>query len=369
MASVVDLFADVAAIPSPSRHEAAVVAWTRAELAALGLDVAAEPVGDGDGSNLLSRLDPTGVGTPLVFCAHLDTAAPDGRIEPVVEDGCVRNAAGTILGADDKAAVAVLLEAVRTIITEHREHAGIELLFTCQEEIGLQGVKAFGVDRLRARAGFVMDHEGPVGSAVVAAPFQENVLVSFHGRAAHAGTAPEDGRSAVVAAARAVAAMPNGRVDPETTANVGVVHGGTARNIVPDTCTLEADVRSFTRTRAEAVVADMLAACRRAADELECTVSSDVFEGYPGYSLDGGDVPVRLATRALAACGQSADPVRSCGGTDANVLNARGIPTLNLGNGMRRIHTSDEHIAVADLHAMVEVTLAIVDAANSKGAT
>lgn len=363
--SVVDLFVQLAAIPSPSREERAVAERVAHELERLGLAVEAELVGGHDGSpNLLCRLPATAEGTPLLFCAHLDTAPPDGPVEPVVERGVVRNRAGTILGADDKAAVAVLVEAARALVRERRPHPGIELLFTCQEEIGLQGAKAVRPEALRARAGFVFDDEGPVGRVVAGAPFQENVLATFRGRAAHAGVAPEEGRSAIVAAARAIAVLPNGRVDPDTTANVGVIRGGVARNLVPDACNVEADVRSFDGGRAREVVEGMLSACARAAQAAGCTVEADVFEGYPGYVLDAESVPVALARAALAECGRTAQLVRSGGGSDANVLNARGVPTVNLANGMRRIHTRDEHVAVADLEAMVRVTLAIADLAR-----
>jgi tripeptide aminopeptidase len=362
---VVELFRELAAIPSPSRHERRVAERVQAELGALGLEAELQLL-DGTGTgNLLVRLEATAPGVPLLFCAHLDTVPPDGPLDPVVEDGVLRNAGGTILGADDKAAVAVLLAVVRGVVEARRPHAGLEILFTCQEEIGLQGAKAFDFDTLDAEAGFVFDDASPVGTVVVTAPYQENVLVTFRGRAAHAGLAPEDGRSAIVAAARAVAAMPNGRVDPDTTANVGVIGGGVARNVVAAECSIEADVRSYAPGRARELVTELLEHCTRAAESVGCTVESETFEGYPGYRLRSEDLPVRLATGALRRCGHDPELISSGGGVDANVVNARGIPTANLGNGMAHIHTSDETIAAADLVAMVDVALALVDGARA----
>src|SRR5204862_1559964 len=194
--------------------------------------------------NLLCRIEPTAEGTPVFFCAHLDTVPPEGPLEPVVDDGFVRNSGGTILGADNKAAVAVMLEATRRIVAENRPHGGIELLFTPKEEVGLRGAAAFDQERLHAKLGFVYDHAGPIGEVILGAPFQCKLDASFHGRAAHSGMYPEEGRSAIAAAARAIADLRLGRLDDETTANAGELHGGRARSIVPAGCFFTAGARS-----------------------------------------------------------------------------------------------------------------------------
>src|SRR5438105_4245003 len=193
--------------------------------------------------NIYVRLEPTASGTPLFFCAHLDTVPPSGPLEPVVDDGVVRNAGGTILGADDKSAVVAMLEGVRRILAESRPHAGIELLFTPMEEIGLIGAYAFDDDRLRAELGYVYDQAAPIGEIILGAPWAQGMEVRFHGRASHSGMFPEEGRSAIQAAAKAIADLRLGRVDDETTANVGVIRGGTAGNIVPEWCTFRSEER------------------------------------------------------------------------------------------------------------------------------
>src|SRR5919198_4995871 len=225
---VVDLFTELAAISSPPGEERPVADAVTRYLRDLGLAVDEDDAGATVGSNmgnLYCRVDPTGnAGTPIFLCAHLDTVPPEGPLEPVIEDGVVRNAGGTILGADNKAAVAAMLEGIRRVLAENRPHAGIELLFTPKEEVGLLGAAAFDHGRLRARVGYVYDQAAPIGDVILGAPYSHSMEVRFHGRAAHSGMYPEGGRSAIAAAARAIADLRLGRIDEETTANVGTIH-------------------------------------------------------------------------------------------------------------------------------------------------
>ena len=305
-------------------------------------------------------------GTPIFLCAHLDTVPPEAAIEPVVVDGIVRNAAGTILGADNKAAVAVMLEAARRIVGEGLPHAGVELLFTSKEEVGLLGVNAFDHTRLEAQLGYVYDQAAPVGEIILGAPTQKGVFARFHGRAAHAGMYPEEGRSAVLAAARAVADMRLGRIDHQSSANVGVITGGTARNIVPEWCSIQAEARSRDPATVATLVQEMLDAIGFAASTSDCTAETSIEDTYRGYTFSADDPAVLLAAEGLRRAGYEVTTGFSGGGADANVFNERGLPCVNLANGMTDIHTPDEHIAVADLEGMVEVTLAIVEAARER---
>jgi tripeptide aminopeptidase len=369
VSDVLPLFLELAAIPSPPGDERRVADRVLAELAALGLEADEDDAGARIGSNagnILCRLPGRQAdGIPILLCAHLDTVPPQGPLLPETgEDGVVRNAGGTILGADDKSAVAAMLEATRRLVAERRPHAGVELLFTPKEEVGLLGACAFDRARLEAELGYVYDQAGPIGSLVLGAPYGQALSVRFHGRAAHAGMAPEEGRSAIAAAARAIADLRLGRLDEETSANVGTISGGTARNIVPEWCSFEAEARSHDETKLADLVQEMLEAFTFAASLADCTVEVEVAETYPGYRFRRGAPVVELAAAALERCGYEVVPVLSGGGADANVFNARGLPCLNLGNGMAEIHTPDEHVAVADLEGMVEVTLALVDAAR-----
>jgi tripeptide aminopeptidase len=338
------------------------------ELRSLGLDVTEDDAGVRIGSNagnLYARLEPTAEGgVPVFFCAHLDTVPPQGAIEPVVEDGVVRNAAGTILGADDKSAVAAMLEAVRRLVDERRAHAGVELVFTIKEEVGLRGADAFDHARLGARLGYVYDQAAPIGEIILGAPHGATFDVTFRGRAAHAGMYPEEGRSAIAAAARAIADFRLGRLDEETTANVGTIEGGSARNIVPERCSFLAEARSHDEAKLAELVKEMQETIAFAAALADCEAETEIAPSWYGYRFRRDDLVVRLAATALERSGFAPSYALSGGGADANVFNRNGLRCLNIANGMAEIHTPDEHIAVADLEAMVDVTLAIVAAAR-----
>jgi tripeptide aminopeptidase len=368
---VLPLFLELAATPSPPGDERAVADAVTRYLRDLGLEPHEDGAGAAVGStagNIVARIAPTeraDGGTPIFVCAHLDTVAPDGRLEPVVVDGMVRNAGRTILGADNKASVAALLEATRILLAEGRPHAGVELVFTVREETGCEGARALDQAALEARVGFVYDIEGPIGQVVVAAPYQRTIDALFRGRAAHAGISPEEGRSAVVAAARAIADLRLGRIDPETTANVGIVEGGVARNVVPDRCSVVAEARSRDERKLDELVGEMLETFAFAASLTDCEVETQVGSKYPGYRLDDDAPAFVLARQALERSGYTVRTIASNGGADANVFNGRGLSCANLANGMARIHSPDEEIAVADLEAMVRVTLELVEAART----
>jgi len=370
---LLDHFLELCAVPSPSGRERAVADRVGVYLTELGLDWDEDDAAarlEGDTGNIYCRLPATnGGGTPIFLCAHTDTVPPDAAIEPVIgEDGIVRNAGGTILGSDNKAAVAVMLEAARRIVEERVPHAGVELLFTPQEEVSLRGADAFDHTRLVATTGYVYDQGAPIGEIVLGSPHARLLDFRFHGRAAHAGMWPEEGRSAIAAASRAIADFRLGRVDEETSANVGVITGGTARNVVPEWCSFTAEVRSHDERKAIELVREMLESAAFAASLAECEVESEVRPSFPGYRFKESDAPVRMAATALERAGFEPSYALSGGGADANVFNARGLSCVNLANGMMEIHTPDEHIAVADLEAMVEVTLALVEvAASSSG--
>jgi tripeptide aminopeptidase len=371
-AQVVDLFLELAALPSPPGEERAVADAVTRYLGHLGLQVEEDDAGAKVGStmgNLLCRVEPNGAaGTPIFLCAHLDTVPPDGVLEPVLEDGVIRNAGGTILGADNKSAVAAMLEGTRRVLAENRPHAGIELLFTPKEEVGLLGAAAFDHERMQARVGYVYDQAAPIGDVILGAPHSQAMQVRFHGRAAHSGMYPEEGRSAIAAAARAIADLRLGRVDEETTANVGIIQGGTAGNIIPEWCTLDAEARSHDERKLADLVQEMVDAFSFAAGLEDCEVETKVSKSYRGYRFKRDDQVVRYAHAALERTGYTPNYALSGGAADANIFNDRGLACLNLANGMQDIHTADERITVEDLEGMVEVTLALVDVARDADA-
>jgi tripeptide aminopeptidase len=309
----------------------------------------------------------------ILLCAHMDTVPATAPIEPVLVDGGWENAHDGILGADNKAAVAVLLELARALvsqppcrgsqhgITSARPTAGIELLFTVSEENGLNGAKAFDVGRLRSEFGYVLDHASPVGEIVIASPTYTQIVAEIRGRAAHAGIRPEDGRSAIVAAARAIAAMSLGRLDDQTTANVGRLAGGTARNVVAERCRIEGEVRGLDESRVEEVVTEMIDHLQDAVNAEECDLDVTTEVVFRGYRARARAPEVALAERALAACGYAPRPVVTGGGSDANAFMAAGFPCLNLANGTERNHQPDERVSVDALEGMLEVVMALVE--------
>ena len=369
---VVTLFTELAAIPSPPGAERVVADRVTSYLRELGLDVREDDAGAkiaSSAGNVHAALPPTGRdGVPIFLCAHLDTVPPEAPLEPVIEEGVVRNAAGTILGADNKAAVAAMLEAAARLLDDGRPHAGVELLFTPKEEVGLLGAAAFDTALLRARVGYVYDQAAPIGDVILGAPHAQALRVRFHGRPAHSGMYPEEGRSAIAAAARAIGDLRLGRLDEETTANVGVIEGGTAGNIVPEWCTFLAEARSHDERKLADLVQEMLEAIAFAGSLAECDVETSVEKSYRGYRFRREDLAVRLAASALERSGHDVRFGLSGGAADANVFNERGLQCVNLANGMANIHTPDEHIATADLEAMVDVTLALAAVAAETAA-
>lgn len=364
---VARLMVHLCEIPSPSRSEGGVAEVVRNELRALGAEVheddAATTLPAGCG-NIVGRFPATAPGVPIMFCAHLDTVPVTGPIEVALVDGGLANRHDAILGADNKSAVAVVLEAMRRVVAEGRPHAGVELVFTPCEEIGLRGANAFDPAPLHARFGFVYDHTGPVGDIIASAPSLHRIVATFIGRSAHAGISPEAGRSAIVAAARAIARMSLGRIDAETTANVGTVGGGTATNVVAERCTVTAEARSRDERTLAVQLTAMLDALTWAASECEVDLETRVEKEFTGYRLGEGDPQVRLATEVLSALGHTPRMVPSGGGSDVNALIRNGFPAVNLCNGMVAPHTPDERIAVTSLEQMLDVTLGLIDAAR-----
>jgi tripeptide aminopeptidase len=371
-----DIFAELCAIESPSRRERACAQRVTQELAALGIetveDDAAAVVGS-DCGNLLARIDGTaamsapGAQRPSVLlCAHLDTVPLAAPVQPVVRDGAWENENDGILGADNKAAVAMLLALARTLRRDGSP-LDVELLFTVGEEISLAGSRAFDTARLRSPFGYVFDHATPIGGVVMGSPTHYRVDAEFRGAAAHAGIRPEDGRSAIVAAASAIASMRHGRIDEETTVNVGRIEGGSAINVVPERCSVLAEVRSLDAAAADGLAAEIVDRVHEAANDPahDCDVDVSVERTFEGYRLSPGAHAVRVAEAALRACGYEPEHIASGGGSDANALIVAGVPTVNLANGTERNHEPDERVTVAALEGMLDVVHALVREAGT----
>ena len=335
-----------------------------ADLRELGLEVEEDDTGAETGSdagNLLARiLGPEGARTVLL-CAHLDTVPLDAPVEVVRENGRLRNRNEAIVGADNKAAVATVLGAARRLVRE-RPPVGVELLFTTGEEQALKGAKAVRRDSLQADFGFVFDHPTPIGELIMASPTYYRVEARFRGVAAHAGVRPEDGRNAIAAAAKALAAMKLGRLDEQTTANVGRIEGGTAANVVAERCYVELEARSLDEARAGELVGEIVDHLSEAAADANCDVETSVERMFRGYRLQRSAPVVEAAAAALRGAGIEPEYVTTGGGSDANAFIAAGLPVLNVANGTENPHQPDESVTVQALETMLDVTLGIVAA-------
>jgi tripeptide aminopeptidase len=364
-----ETFVRLCEIRSPTGEEREVADTVAAELRALGLEVseddAAGPAEAGAG-NLIARLPGTGEEW-VMFCAHLDTVPHKGQVEVVLSDGVFRSAGDTILGADNKAAVAVFMELVARYASEPSP-IGIELVLTVAEEQGLRGAKAFDASALRSKCGFVLDHAGPVGEVIVTTPTQQKILADFYGVEAHAGIRPEDGNSAIAAAAAAISRMELGRLDEQTTANVGLISGGTSGNVVPGHCFIHAEARSLEANRAAEVATLISDACAWGASEHGCDVDVRIEELFRGYKLPTSSPALALAETGLRSAGLEPRRVAIGGGSDANALRLDGFDCVLLANGTDAVHTAEEHVSTLSLDTMLEVCEGIVTAAATSEA-
>lgn len=339
---LVACFMELVRIDSPSGHEQAVAERLMAWLGDLGAEVERDEAG-----NVYGRLE--GQGEALLLSAHMDTVVPGEGIVPVLEDGIIRSDGRTVLGGDDKSGIAIILEAVQAARDQGVPLPPLDIIFSVQEEVGLRGAKAFDTQRLRAREGIGLDAGGPVGTVVVSAPSHDTLDVVVHGIAAHAGAEPERGVSAIEVAADAIGRMPLGRIDEETTANIGTIAGGRATNILCDRVEMRGEARSRDGAKLTAQVEAMVAAITEAAARRGVTADVQVSHEYTAYQVGLEEPLIRLLAGGAAAAGIEPAYVPTGGGSDANIFNAAGIRVCNISSGMDQVHTTHEQIAVADM--------------------
>lgn len=364
---LIKLFMELVQVDSETKHEAEISKVLKEKLSALGLslsedDVAAK-IGHG-ANNLFATLDATAgkENEPgLLFTCHMDTVTPGNGIKPTLhEDGYIRSDGTTILGADDKAGIAAMLEALTILKEQGIPHGRIQFVVTVGEESGLLGSRSMDSSKLDAKYGYALDSNGEIGEIAVAAPTQAKVFIKFFGKSAHAGVNPEDGISAIQVASKAIAKMPLGRIDHETTANIGKFEGGGATNIVCDYVQLEAEARSLTQDKLDAQLNAMKEAAESAAAQhgAKAEFISDVI--YPAYCYDDKDTVVQLAQKAIRAIGATPKTFHSGGGSDANIFNGLGIPTVNLAVGYEYIHTTKEQIKADDILKLTSLVVELI---------
>jgi tripeptide aminopeptidase len=360
---LLDTFLDLVRISSPTGRERGVAEYAAAALRGAGCEVRFDETQaqtNADTGNLIAILPASAKGAAVALSAHMDCVDPCEGVEPIVEDGIVRSAGDTVLGGDDKVGVAAAIETVRRLSESREPYAEVRVVLTVSEEQGLIGAKALSAEDAAADVCLVLDADGPIGGIVTSAPTHYTFEARFVGRAAHAGVEPESGVSAIVMAADAIGRMELGRLDERTTANIGTINGGSATNVVAPACSVTGECRSRDRARVEEVRSTMDAALHDSAVAHGGAVEVAWALAYEGFEVPEDSPALHLVQAACKEIGASAHLYATGGGSDGNVIAALGIPTLVLGTGMAKVHTTDERLAVADLEALTDLLVAVV---------
>lgn len=358
-------FLELVQIDSETKHESQIAKILKDKFELLGVEVyeddTKEVTGFGAG-NLICTLPGTKEGVDTIyFTSHMDTVVPGNGVKPSIKDGYVVTDGTTILGADDKTGLSVMLEVIRVLKENNIEHGTIQFIITVGEESGLVGAKALDRSLIKAKYGFALDSDEAVGNIIVAAPTQAKVNAIIKGKTAHAGVAPEKGVSAITIASKAIAKMPLGRIDEDTTANIGRFEGGTQTNIVCDHVEILAEARSLIPEKMEEQAAKMKDAFETVAAEMGGSAEVEVQVMYPGFKYGDGDLVVEIAKKAAKKIGREPKLQHSGGGSDANVIAGHGIPTVNLAVGYEDIHTTNEKMPIGELYKLAEMVVAIIE--------
>jgi len=362
---LVESFMELVKIGSVSREERNLADFLVEKLEDLGLEVRVDQAGEkvkSNSGNIIARLRGNiKKATPIMFSAHMDTVVPGKNIKPVCEGDKILSSGKTILGADDKAAIAALLEALHIIKENNISCGDIEIVFSICEEIGLKGAKNLDIFSLNAQMGFVLDAGGQVGNIITAAPSQNSLQIIIYGKSAHAGSNPEEGINAIQVAGFALSRMKLGRIDEETTANIGVISGGKATNIVPDKVTLKGEVRSRNEEKLEKYTEQLKKITEDTAQEFKAKADVRINREYSCYNLSPDDQVVKISMKAAKDMGLQPELCPGGGGSDANVFNQKGFPSVVLAIGMEKVHTVDEFILVKNLKSTAEYVLSIIN--------
>lgn len=365
---VVEEFLRLVQIDSPSLHERQIADYLKDKLTGLGLEVVEDDAGKAIGNtcdeqtgNLIAVLKGSLPHAPtLLFSAHMDTVEPGRGVKPLIKDGIISSDGTTVLGSDDKAGIAAILEAINILREENIPHGDIEIVLTVAEEIGLKGAKNLDYQRLKAKFAYVLDCDGPAGTIITRAPSQYRIKASIIGRAAHAGICPEEGINAIQVASEAIAKMKLGRLDDETTANIGVISGGKATNIIPDLVNVEGETRSVDPDKLEEETDKIIRILTGTAAEKGAQAKVEKELLYPRLKLEDDAPVVKMAAAAAVNICQNPVLIGTGGGSDANILNGYGLPTANLGIGMSKVHSTEEFITTENLVLNVRYLLEII---------
>jgi len=359
------IFLEILRVKSPSKNEKEISELAGQKLKDLGLSINIDNCGAKFGSNSGNLIgfyrtkNPSG-GKPIFLSAHLDTVSLNGDVIPVIKDGRIFNKnKECILGGDDKVAVAAIIEAL-TVIKENNLSTGdIYIVFTISEEIGLLGSKCLDMNLVKADYGFTLDGDGDIGAIIGRGPYQNSINADFRGKTAHAGVEPEKGINAIKASSIAVCSMKLGRIDRESTSNIGKIGGGTARNIVAGDAKLEMEARSLNLSKLEKITESMVNCLKKGASKTGAGLNYEVVREYDGFKVNKEEVPVIVAEHSIKKLGIKPKIVSSGGGSDVNIFNSKGKKSVNLSSGMEKIHTSDEFVKVEQLVKLANLIIEI----------
>lgn len=361
---LIESFMELVRMDSISREERSIADFLIEKLENLGLEVIVDQAGEKVGANsgnIIAKLNGnTKVPTPIMFAAHMDTVVPGKNINPLREGEKIISTGETILGADDKAGIAAILEALHLIRENNILYGDIEILFTICEEIGLCGAKNLDISQLKAQIGFILDAGGQVGQIIISAPSHNSLDFTIRGKSAHAGANPEEGINAIQVAGVALSRMKLGRIDEETTANIGIISGGKATNIIPDEVILKGEVRSRNEEKLEKYTKELKKITEDTAQEFKARAEVKINREYHCYNLSPDDLVVKIARKAAKDIGLQSLLRPSGGGSDANVFNKKGIPSVVLAVGMEKVHTIEEYILIKELKNATEYILSII---------
>ncbi|GAB4333930.1 MAG: tripeptidase T [Desulfobulbaceae bacterium] len=367
-----ECFVKLCETDSPSRSEGKVAALLRSIFTDLGADEIVEDdsaeITGSDTGNLIVRFGGTEPGDGVFFCCHMDTVEP-GRGVKVRREGDLFTSAGeTVLGSDDKSGIAAVIEALRHLRENRIPHRPVEIILTTCEEIGLLGAKALDPERIRARFGYALDSTG-IDKVITAAPAANRLEITVRGVAAHAGLHPEWGINAITLAARGLTAVPQGRIDEESTVNIGTIQGGIASNIVPEKVSIIGEVRSHNERRLEELTDEVRGAFEDAVQGWndptgqargKPEVSVGVNLDFPLMRLEPQDRVLRHVAAAAEKMGCPLEYRVAGGGSDANILNGYGLQTAIIATGMTHVHSTDEQVNLADMERLAELLVSIM---------
>ena len=351
---LIDEFLELVQIDSPSSKEGKVAQVLVKKLEEIGCEVIIDDAGvkaGGETGNVIATLKGNREGKKLLFSSHMDTVSPGIGINPIIDEanGIIKSDGTTVLGSDDKAGIAAILEALRALKENNVNHADIQVVFSIWEEGGLFGAKYLDYSKLNADYAFVLDSGGSPGEIITQAPAQDAIKVKITGKPAHAGLQPENGISSIMVASRAIENMKLLRIDEETTANIGIVKGGIATNIVMPELEIVAEARSLSEEKLDAQTSHMVETFKNAAKEFGAQIYIETNRAYAPFTVCEDDAIVELAKKAFSNMNIEGRTASTGGGSDTNILNKNGIKAINLGIGMKNAHTLEEYIAIEDL--------------------